>query len=220
MKKLLHITTSLFFFFLYNNAQCQDPSAKKNELVLMAGLIQPVLLQGYNLEMDFYTPKMVFNYSHGFSLDMTNEAGTTVGDIKEQHLAVHIPYSTGFGIGYRLNKYFDVRLEPKMHKFEIYYDDTDRTEAQNQITDYTTFTLGLGAYFRWKPFEKNDTFLKGIFTSTSLRYWQKISSSLDNGELQYTNRITQNTETHKAANIGIANTPFIFNIAIGYCISL
>ena len=215
LKSILSITIVLNFGI---NTYSQSIEQNKNELVLLAGTIQPFLLQGGNFEVDFYTSKMVFNYSHGFSLDMNSEKGTTVGEVKEQSLAIHLPYSTGFGIGYRLNKYFDVRIETKMHKFNIYYDSTDRKKSLNQITDYRTITVGLGGYFRWKPFEKNENWTKGIFTSTSLRFWPKVSSSLKNGEVNYYNRITLKNETHKTANIGIANSPIIFNFSIGYSV--
>lgn len=189
-----------------------------SKIVLLAGIIQPILLQGGNFELDFYTPKMVFNYSHGFSLELESSAGTTVGEAMEQSVAYHLPYSTGFGVGYRLNKRFDIRFEPKLHKFDAYYDGTNRKESVNQITDYNTVTLGVGAYFRWKPFEKQHNYLKGIFTSISVRYWQNVWSSLDTRGYTYFNTVTNQSETLKASNIGIANTPFVFNIGLGYSI--
>jgi hypothetical protein len=201
-------------------SQTNDNPKKTKELVLLAGTIQPFLLQGGNVEADFYLPKMVFNYSHGFSLEMESATGTTVGEAKRQSVAYHIPYSTGFGIGYRLSKYFDLRFEPKLHRFEAYYDGTDRKVSENRISSYTTATLGIGAYFRWKPFEKQTNFLKGIFTSTSLRYWQNVWTSLGNSKTEYANRVTNTSEVLKASNIGIANTPFLFNIALGYSIRL
>lgn len=194
--------------------------SQSKELVLLAGLLQPTMLQGGNIEVDFYTKKMVFNYSHGFSLDLDNKHGTTVGDAKSQNLALHLPYSTGFGIGYRVTRFFDVRLEPKLHRFEVYYDGSERSQSTNEIADYRTVTMGIGAYFRWKPFEKQHNVLKGIFTSTSVRYWQNVWSSLEGDQITYMNRSTDRLETHKAANIGIANTPFLFNIAVGYSIPL
>ncbi len=191
---------------------------KTKEIVFLAGTIQPLLLQGGNIEVDFYTSKIVFNYSHGFSMELESSTGTIVDATKDQSVAYHLPYSTGFGLGYRLNKYFDIRFEPKLHKFEAYYDGTNRELSINQITDYNTVTLGIGAYFRWKPFEKQNNFLKGIFTSTSFRYWQNIQSSLDNNKYNYFNKVTNQNETLKASNIGIANTPFLFNVALGYSI--
>ena len=47
--------------------------------------------------------------------------------MREHGLAVHLPYTTGFGIGYRLKEWVNVRIEPKWHRFEFYYDD----ETQN-----------------------------------------------------------------------------------------
>ncbi len=198
----------------------RSPSTPSGEVALLAGLIQPTMLQGGNVEVDFYTRKMVFNYSHGFSLDLDSKHGTTVGDAKSQGLALHLPYSTGFGVGYRVKRYFDVRLEPKIHRFQVYYDGSDRRNAANEVADYRTVTIGLGAYFRWKPFEKKHNALKGIFTSTSIRYWQNVWSSLDGNQVTYMNRTTDQPETHQAANIGIANTPFLFNIGLGYSIIL
>lgn len=196
----------------------QSNSERKYELVLLAGTIQPFLLQGGNVELDFYTKKMMFNYSHGFSLDMNSELGTTVCDIKEQGLALHIPFSSGFGVGYRLNKYFDIRVEPKMHKFKVYYDGFDNDVDGNLVTSYNTITIGIGGYFRWKPFENKESWINGIFTSTSLRYWPKVYTSLDDNKVEYFNRISASQETHIASNIGIANTPIIFNFALGYSI--
>ena len=78
-------------------------------------------------------------------------------------------------------------------------------------------TLGIGAYYRYMPFKKsNNKFLQGITTSTSIRYWQNVGTTLRNDEFTYLNKISNKTETLKAPNIGIANSPIIFNIGIGY----
>lgn len=217
MKHLLSIAALLCLAGSIRSQTSNTPK-KAKELVLLAGTIQPFLLKGGNIELDFYLPKTVFNYSHGFSLEMESASGTTVGEAKRQSVAYHIPYSTGFGIGYRLTKYVDVRFESKLHRFEAYYDGSDRKATENRISSYTTATLGIGAYFRWKPFEKQHNVLKGIFTSTSLRYWQNVWTSLNNAKTVYANTVTGKTESLKASNIGIANTPFLFNIALGYSI--
>ncbi|WP_031529639.1 hypothetical protein [Dyadobacter crusticola] len=212
-----HLLSILFLSTLAISSYAQSTTPgdePRYEVAVLAGLLQPTMLQGGNVEVDFYTRKMVFNYSHGFSLDLDAAHGTTVGEVKRQNLAIHLPYSTGFGIGYRINRFFDIRFEPKLHDFDVYYEGS--TRQSGKVADYRTVTLGLGAYFRWKPFEKQQNVLKGIFTSTSARYWQNVWSSLDNNEIVYTNQFTKTQETHKASNIGIANTPFIFNIAVGY----
>jgi len=50
----------------------------------------------------------------------------------------------------------------------------------------------------------------------SIRWWPKVSSSLNDDKLTYNNSITGSVEVHQAREIGIANTPFFANISIGY----
>lgn len=131
MKSIFFITAMLLSAVSLNAQTNSEKLEKTKELVFLAGTIQPFLLQGGNFEVEFYIPKMVFNYSHGFSLELESKTGTTIGEAKEQSVAYHLPYSTGFGVGYRLNKYFDIRFEPKLHRFEGYYDGTDRKQSIN-----------------------------------------------------------------------------------------
>ncbi len=182
-----------------------------NKFSLLFGTIQPTALKGFNVEVNYTTKRMIFDYSHGVSLDPP-----TVGDFKTQKVALHLPLSTGFGIGYRFTSFFDVRFEPKLHSWEVY----NEGEVQNEntkIKDFKTFTLGIGVYYRYMPFKNSDNkLLQGITTSTSIRYWQNVGTTLRNDEFSYLNKNTNKTETLKAPNIGIANSPIIFNIAIGY----
>jgi len=183
-----------------------------NRISFLAGLIQPLVLKGGNIEVTYFSKNMSFDYSHGFSLDMSG--GTVTGDTKTQKLAYHLPYSTGFGIGYRITSSFDVRVESKMHSWEVYYDG----EYQNKSTlikSYKTYSLGLGAYYRYMPFHNKEGWVKGITTSTSLRWWPNVASSLKNNELIYYNRLTNKDETLKASNIGIAGSQFLVNLSIG-----
>jgi len=79
------------------------------------------------------------------------------GADKEQGLAIHIPWTTGFGVGYRFNNWLNLRVEPKWHKYELYYDGNEQSPS-NLIGDYTTFTLGLGLYANLKPFKNQNNF--------------------------------------------------------------
>jgi hypothetical protein len=192
-------------------------SIKEKELLynkkisVMAGLIQPLVLRGGNFEVTYTTNRMIFDYSHGFSLNPPSG-----GDFKTQNVVLKLPYSTGFGIGYRINSFLDVRFEPKLHSWEVYDKDAAQT-VSNRIKDYKTYTLGAGIYYRYFPF-KNSTnkVLQGITTATSVRWWQNVGSTLTNNEFSYDNKTTTKKETLKAANIGINNTPLIFNISVGY----
>lgn len=182
-----------------------------NKFSLLFGTLQPTVLKGFNIEVNYTTKRMIFDYSHGISLDPP-----TVGDFKNQKVALHLPSSTGFGIGYRFTSFFDVRFEPKLHSWEVY----NEGEIQNEntrIKNFKTFTLGIGAYYRYMPFRNSDSkLLQGITTSTSIRYWQNVGTTLRNDEFSYFNKNSNKTETLKAPNIGIANSPIVFNIAIGY----
>lgn len=203
---LLVISTTSFF--AQNAKKDFDYS---NRFSLLFGLIQPTVLSGFNVEVNYFTKKMAFDYSHGVSLDPP-----AVGDLKEQNLVWHLPYSTGFGIGYRLTNSFDIRFEPKLHSWEAYYKDEVQND-QTRIKDFTTVTLGIGIYYRYFPFKNSDNkFLQGITTSSSIRWWQNTSTSLDGGEFTYFNKTTNKNETLKTPNVGLANTPIIINIGIGY----
>ena len=62
--------------------------------------------------------------------------------------------------------------------------------------------------------------MRGLAHSLSLRVWPRIHSTLAGGRLEYANETTGRTETHRAANIGIANTPVILNLSVGYAFGL
>ena len=211
MKNIL--ITVLMLLSLQTIAQTEEKKEflYSNKFSIMAGLIQPIALRGGNVELNWTTKRMIFDYSHGFNLNPPSG-----GDFKAQQVVLHLPYSTGFGIGYRITSFFDVRFEPKLHSWEVYYKDSEQTPA-NKIKAYKTFTLGLGAYYRYFPFRNSrHTVLQGITTATSLRFWPNIGSTLSHDKFTYANAITGNTETQKAANIGMANTPIIFNVSVGY----
>lgn len=184
---------------------------------ILFGLTQPLIAKGFNIEGNWFYRRLSFDYSHGVSLDFSGP--TVTGAVKEQHLAVHIPYSTGFGIGYRFTEWFNLRLEPKWHQFEIYYDG-ETQNVGNRIGKYNTFSLGIGAYANWQPFKNKDNALKGIMIAPSIRFWPKLASNLDGDSFAYQNKMTGKQEVHKAMEIGMNNTPLIVNISIGYSFKL
>lgn len=202
-------TSILFATAPLLNAQTK-PSENKVNLVF--GLNQ-LLARGFNVETNVFYKRLAFDYSHGISLDFTGNALT--GAEKEQKLAVHLPWTTGFGVGYRFSNAFNVRLEPKWHRFEIYYDG-DVQNANTRLGAYTTFTLGVGAYYNWQPFQKKENALKGIMIVPSVRFWPKVSSTLAGDKFTYQNTKTEKQETHEAMEVGFGNTPLVLNISIGY----
>jgi len=191
---------------------------KGPSLAVNAGLLQPILLGGANLEVNFRYGPFVAAYSHGWSLDL--EGSAIVGDMKRQGVSLHLPYSTGFGLGLThwvsaLNSFFDLRFEGKIHRFEASYASTDGL-SKTEIARYSTYTLGAGAYWTYMPFASRTDALRGLDVSTSVRLWPNVGSTLSGGEVAYRNAATGRDETHRAANIGIADTPVIVNMSLGY----
>jgi len=137
------------------------------------------------------------------------------GAMKAQHLVAHVPYSTGFGVGYRFTSWLNLRVEPKWHRFEIYYEGESQT-LSNRVVAYNTFTLGLGLYGKWHPFKTKNNFLRWIMIAPSVRWWPNVASTLNDDGYTYFNKITNQTEVHQAMNVGVGNTPWLVNISIGY----
>lgn len=90
----------------------------------------------------------------------------------------------------------------------MYYDDGNYAQSA-VIGQYATYTLGLGTYYRWMPFQQHDTFARGLTIVPSFRYWPNVGTSLKNNPFEYQNRITNKPEVRRANNIGVNNSPFL-----------
>jgi hypothetical protein len=219
--KMKRFSIFLFSAVITANAYSQvtewrNFNTKNHSMAFNLGLIQPLLLKGANIELDYRYNHLVVGYSHGWGLDL---AGNTItSDMKRQNISIHIPYTTGIGIGgsygiTKANLIIDARLEAKFHRYEVVYG-SDHDSVTNKIAEYNTFTLGGGLYITYLPFAKTNNLAKGLNISMSFRYWPKISTSLKENEINYFNKYTNQDEIHQAANIGMANTPFIFNVLV------
>lgn len=191
--------------------------ASADSVAVNAGLIQPLVLSGANVEVDVRWRHLVVAYSHGWSLDLADKLGD---EMTRQHVSLHLPYSTGVGVGGtlevpRARSFFDLRVEAKVHRFVASYASEDGRQ-HTRFADYRTFTLGAGAYWTVTPFRDRRDALRGLDLSLSVRYWPKLASSLSDDAIVYSNTTTNRDETHHAANIGIANSPVIVNLSIGY----
>ncbi len=198
------------------HSQAQDWKTDKKVNVVF-GLTQPLLVKGFNIEGNYIHNRLIFDYSHGVSLDFSESSVTP--DLKRQGLAVHMPWTTGFGVGYRIKEWINVRVEPKWHRFEFYYNG-ETQNASGQITGYNIFSLGIGLYGHYQPFKYNTNFLKGIMIAPSIRFWPTITSTLANDKFSYANKVTNKTEEIKTLDPGIGFTPFVFNISVGYSFDL
>ena len=70
MKKTMFAVAIIFFVFATTKtmAQSNDKSTYDPKWSVVFGLNQPILLQGFNFEVNYFTKKLVFDYSHGFNL--------------------------------------------------------------------------------------------------------------------------------------------------------
>lgn len=184
-----------------------------NRLTVGGGVSQ-LLLGGFNVQVEYTTRRLVFDYSHGFNIKLAG--GTASVTAQDQKLAEKLTSTLGIGIGYRITPAFDVRFEPKLHYWDVTYDGKPETAA-NTITSYKTVTLGVGAYYRYYPFRRQENALAGLLIMPSLRYWPNVWSSLDNNKLTYANRVTNRTETYQAASQGFPGTGgLLANVTLGY----
>lgn len=215
------IQTSLFTLLLicFTSARAQEKKAEIQaekfsdlKVNVLFGMNQ-LLLNGFNSEVNLIYKRFIFDYSHGVSLNLDNAILDPTN--RDLGVDVHIPWTTGFGLGYFFNNWFNLRVEPKWHKFELYNMGEDQ-EKENLLADYTTFSLGIGAYANFQPFKKSENFLKGIMIVPSIRWWPRLSSSLDNNQLEIQSKELNQKVNHDAMEVGISNSPLIVNISVGY----
>lgn len=211
-QNLIKTMLVLAMISLTTYTQAQDWKTDRKILVVF-GLTQPLLVKGFNIEGNYIYNRFIFDYSHGVSLDFSGTTATP--ELQRQELAVHMPWTTGFGVGYRFTEWINVRLEPKWHRFELYYDGEPQNPS-TEITSFNTMSLGIGIYGNYQPFKKQENFLKGITIAPSIRFWPTISSTLDSDRFAYSNKKTLQTEEIKTLDPGVGFTPFVFNISIGY----
>ena len=152
-----------------------EESDQKFKLGIVFGLNQPIITNGFNIELNYYTKNFIFDYSHGFNLKFKDDLVSA--ESKRQRLKYKISHTLGFGIGYIITPELNIRIEPKIHLWEVFYNNQSY-DAKNILKKYSTFTLGLGIYYCWLPFKNNDGFAKGISVIPSFRWWPNIHTTL------------------------------------------
>jgi opacity protein-like surface antigen len=186
--------------------------AHSNRFSVLGGLSQ-IAAGGGNVELNWHSSRFAFDYSHGFGLKF---GGSLIGKAElDQKVELSMPWTTGFGIGYRLTSALEVRLEPKWHRYKVLYAGQDFSGTA--IRSYTTTTLGVGAYYRVYPFARSTGWAKGVVMAPSVRYWPNVSSSLPGGKFTYANTATGRQETLRAATQGFPGTGgLLANVSLGY----
>lgn len=191
-------------------AGAQDAPVPRASLVF--GLNQPLLLGGFNVEGNWWTRRVVVDYSHGINLSVP--ADQLPDAYRQQGVDVIVRHSLGLGVGYRITPALNLRLEPKLHTYDLAY--ADRTGGRARVATFTTYTLGVGAYYLWLPFQHRGGRVRGLSVVPSVRFWPRVGSSLAGDRLAYDSRTLGRRETLPVPNIGGYNTPWVINVSVGY----
>jgi hypothetical protein len=131
------------------SAQAARPDRDRLSVAINAGLLQPLVLGGANLEVDVRWRHLVVAYSHGWSLELADQLGD---EMTRQRVTLQVPYTTGLGVGGTyplpaLRSLVDLRLEAKVHRFAAEYASADGA-SRTRVVDYRTYTLGAGSIGR------------------------------------------------------------------------
>jgi hypothetical protein len=200
------------------NAQEKNDWKQDKKVAVVFGLSQLLVTKGFNIEGNYIHKRLIFDYSHGFSLDLENDLLSP--NLKAQGVVVHLPFSVGVGVGYRFTEWLNLRVEPKWHKFEFYYAGEAQTTANRIAVDEHNFSLGLGLYGFIQPFKRKNNVLKGLTIAPSIRYWPTVSSSFADNKFGYQNKLTNKTEVIPMLAAGYQHTPTFINISVGYAFDL
>jgi hypothetical protein len=168
----------------------------------VSGLLQPLAFGGVNIATTYHGRRWTFEYSHGMFLHYPKIVRRDKGLVSLYSL-----YSTGPGVGYRLNNVVDLRFEVKMHQYKAGLNNL-------QSISYTNLDAGFGLYSRKYIFRNNQNGWKPFFIEHSFRYWQNFYSSLDNRKFSYADK-EGNSRVHKPHNIG-----FFYNLSVGYTLGM
>ncbi|MBX2801272.1 MAG: hypothetical protein KTR31_26580 [Myxococcales bacterium] len=146
---------------LASTAWAESPYADL-QVSVHAGLIQPVLLRGFNAAADVRYKRLVLTYSHGEGLDLTRTPGVLPEAQRDAGVRVRMPWTTGFGVGAQVVDELQVLVDFKAHRFEV---DTGLDPAS-----YTTLTVGAEVGYRLFVWE-------GLFVHPVVRFWPNVWTS-------------------------------------------
>jgi hypothetical protein len=169
---------------------------------VVSGLIQPIAFGGVNIATTYHGHRWTFEYSHGMFLHYPKIVRRDKGLV-----SLYSVYSTGPGVGYRINNVVDVRFEVKMHQYKAGLNNL-------QSITYTNVDAGFGLYSRKYIFRNKQNGWRPFFLEHSFRYWQNFHSTLDNRKYSYTDK-DGNNRVHKPHNIG-----FFYNLSVGYTLGM
>ncbi|QJR36409.1 hypothetical protein [Gemmatimonas groenlandica] len=181
-------------------AQSSVPKAQSrtnvNTWAVMAGLSQPILFGGGNVEVEYLTRNFVVGWSHGAALQIDRfESGVSDADKAEQ-ATLRMPWTTGPSLGYRITNRLNVTLDLKAHRVKA-------SLPGGSATSYSVYTVGPAVGY-------NQPIGQRWFIQPLLRWWPTVGTSLtdDTAPLR---RADGSLYQHKALDLG-----FVPNVKIGF----
>ena len=142
------------------------PHDRGVELSFHYGLLQPLLLHGFNAAADLRIGRFIASYSHGQGLVISDAPGALTAEQEAAGMRIVAPFSTGGGIGLTLFDELYVMADLKVHRFEA--------SAGRAVESYTTVTVG--AEIGWRFFV-----WRGLHVTPVVRYWPNVWDSAPAG---------------------------------------
>ncbi|MEL6346346.1 MAG: hypothetical protein AAFV53_24760 [Myxococcota bacterium] len=159
--------TMLFNALAAEPAGAHEQAQPSNvQLAFHAGLLQPILTDGFNAAVDLRFDRVILSYSHGEGLDLSGVPGILPADQRDLGVTVEMPWTTGGGVGWRIVDELYVMADVKVHGFEV--------DAGLDVSSYTTVTVGGEVGYRLFLWE-------GFYISPVIRYWPTVWSSAPDG---------------------------------------
>jgi hypothetical protein len=132
----------------------------------MAGLTQWILFRGGNVAVEYKVGRFAFEYSHGQGLDLNQASGVGLTSAERDAGAhVRVPWTTGFGVGFRVTEHVHVLVEGKAHRFDV------TSRDRNAEISYTGFSVGPSVFYSIRLY-------RGVFLEPNVRYWPNVASTL------------------------------------------
>jgi len=155
---------------------------------VMAGLTQWIVFRGGNVALEYRVGRLAFEVSHGQGLDLNQAGGFALTSAeRDAGLRVLVPWTTGFGVGYRITENLHALVELKAHRYDV------RTSADE--ARYTTFSVGPSVFYTFYLYE-------GLFLQPNVRFWPNVGSTLHDGRALLRNG-DGSTYVHDAHDFGL-----------------
>jgi hypothetical protein len=188
-----------FNLFPTHHFQWAGTDEKDVQVAVNFGLLQ-LALDGFNIAGEVRYRRWWFEYSHGVELTLNQWPGLTMtGTEREQNLHIHMPYTTGIGIGFTLLDELWLGVEFKTHRYEV-------NAPGGPVSSYQTYSIGPVLGYKFFVF-------KGLFVNAYLRYWPNIATSLPDNKIALAG--TDGTVTHSAHDFEVFG-----NLSVGYAFDL